>query len=60
MEGDKRGRELGFPTANIKLEDESKLLPALGVYAVEIIVDNNKYFGLLSVGKRPTFYEDGK
>ena len=60
IEGDKRGRELGFPTANIKLEDEQKLLPALGVYAVEFIVDSNKYFGLLSVGKRPTFYEDGK
>ncbi len=60
FEGDKRGRELGFPTANIKLEDDHKLLPALGVYAVEIMVDNNKYFGLLSVGKRPTFYEDGK
>jgi len=60
IEGDKRGRELGFPTANIKLEDEQKLLPALGVYAVEFIVDSNKYYGLLSVGKRPTFYEDGK
>ena len=60
IEGDKRGRELGFPTANLKLEDEQKFLPALGVYAVEFIVDSNKYFGLLSVGKRPTFYEDGK
>ena len=60
IEGDKRGRELGFPTANIKLEDDQKLLPALGVYAVEFIVDDHKYFGLLSVGKRPTFYEDGK
>jgi riboflavin kinase / FMN adenylyltransferase len=59
VEGDRRGRELGFPTANIKLEDENKLLPALGVYAVEFIVDEKKYFGLLSVGKRPTFYDDG-
>ncbi len=59
VEGDKRGRVLGFPTANIKLKDESKLLPALGVYAVEFIVDDNKYFGLLSVGKRPTFYVNG-
>ncbi|MEJ2614103.1 MAG: bifunctional riboflavin kinase/FAD synthetase [Ignavibacteriaceae bacterium] len=60
IEGDKRGRALGFPTANITLEDEQKLLPALGVYAVEFLVDGNKFFGLLSVGKRPTFYEDGK
>ncbi len=59
VKGDKRGRELGFPTANIRLEDEHKLLPALGVYAVEFIVENKKFSGLLSVGKRPTFYEDG-
>ncbi len=59
VKGDKRGRELGFPTANIRLDDEHKLLPALGVYAVEFIVENNKFSGLLSVGKRPTFYEDG-
>ena len=59
VKGDKRGRELGFPTANIRLEDEHKLLPALGVYAVEFVVENKKFSGLLSVGKRPTFYEDG-
>ena len=59
VEGDRRGRDLGFPTANIKLEDEHKMLPALGVYAVEFIIDDNKFSGLLSVGKRPTFYEDG-
>jgi riboflavin kinase / FMN adenylyltransferase len=60
VEGDRRGRELGFPTANIRLEDENKLLPVLGVYTVEFLVDNNRHFGLLSVGKRPTFYDDGK
>jgi riboflavin kinase/FMN adenylyltransferase len=60
VEGDKRGRQLGFPTANIKLEDEGKLLPALGVYAVEFVVENKRFSGLLSVGKRPTFYDHGK
>ena len=59
VNGDKRGRELGFPTANIRLENEHKLLPELGVYAVEFVVENKKFSGLLSVGKRPTFYEDG-
>ena len=58
--GDKRGRTLGFPTANIKLDDEEKLLPALGIYLVEFLVKGNKYFGLLSIGKRPTFYDEGK
>ena len=60
IEGDKRGRELGFPTANISIENEEKLLPALGIYAVELTFDNEKHKGLLSIGIRPTFYESGK
>ncbi|UCH65490.1 MAG: bifunctional riboflavin kinase/FAD synthetase [Ignavibacterium sp.] len=59
VEGDKRGRELGYPTANLKIDDEDKLLPALGIYAVEVTLKNSKKYGLLSVGKRPTFYESG-
>lgn len=60
VEGDKRGRTLGFPTANIDLEDENKLLPAFGVYVVEFFVRDEKHYGLLSVGRRPTFYSYGK
>ncbi len=59
IKGDGRGRTLGFPTANIKLNDENKLLPAIGIYAVEVIIENKKYYGLLSIGRRPTFYIDG-
>jgi riboflavin kinase/FMN adenylyltransferase len=57
--GDKRGRELGFPTANISIDDEEKLLPALGIYAVEFMFDNEIHKGLLSIGIRPTFYSSG-
>ena len=60
VRGDKRGRELGFPTANLKIENEVKLLPAIGIYAVEVTVKEKKYLGLLSVGKRPTFYISGE
>jgi riboflavin kinase / FMN adenylyltransferase len=60
ISGDKRGRELGFPTANIKVDDKDKVIPALGIYAVEFIVDHKAYKGLLSIGKRPTFYEEGE
>lgn len=59
IEGDKRGRTLGFPTANIKLDEPDKMLPGLGIYVVEFIVYNKKHYGLLSVGKRPTFYDSG-
>ena len=60
IEGDKRGRELGFPTANIKPDNENKLLPSLGIYLVEFFVTDKRFFGLLSIGKRPTFYNSGK
>lgn len=60
VEGDKRGRELGYPTANIKLSDEDKMLPQNGIYAVVVEIDGIEYKALLSIGKRPTFYNDGK
>lgn len=60
VQGDKRGRELGFPTANLRIENEDKLLPAIGIYAVEFIVKGNIYQGLLSIGQRPTFYDSGE
>lgn len=57
--GDKRGRELGYPTANIKLSSQEKLLPAIGIYAVRVLLNSEKHIGLLSIGKRPTFYDEG-
>lgn len=57
--GDKRGRELGYPTANIKLSSQEKLLPAIGIYAVRVLLNSEKHIGLLSIGKRPTFYDAG-
>lgn len=59
-EGDKRGRKLGYPTANIIISDMDKLLPAIGIYAAKIKINNREYIGLLSIGKRPTFYESGE
>jgi len=58
--GDKRGRELGFPTANLLIENEDKLLPATGIYAAECIVEEEKYNALLNIGIRPTFHEAGE
>ncbi|WP_333660241.1 bifunctional riboflavin kinase/FAD synthetase [Chishuiella changwenlii] len=53
VHGDKIGRTLGFPTANLEV-DSNKLIPKDGVYAVDVFVDNKKYLGLLSIGYRET------
>lgn len=57
IHGDKRGREIGFPTANIKLTDDY-ILPKLGIYAVEVMVLDQLYRGMASIGYNPTFTDD--
>lgn len=59
VHGDKIGRTIGFPTANLQLEDERKLLPASGVYAVRVSVDGVMYGGMLNIGVRPTVSRSG-
>lgn len=59
VHGDKIGRDIGFPTANLQLEDERKLLPASGVYAVKISVGDKWYGGMLNIGVRPTVSRSG-
>ena len=58
VHGEKRGRLLGFPTANI-LPDTNTILPANGVYAVRFIVEDKIYDGVCSVGVKPTFHSEG-
>lgn len=50
-----RGRDLGFPTANLQAPGESKLLPKSGIYAVRASLQNEIRRGLLHAGPRPTF-----
>lgn len=54
VEGDKIGRELGFPTANIKVDEAYKLIPGNGVYAVKVNIEQQSFSGMLNVGNRPT------
>lgn len=54
VKGDKIGREIGFPTANIKPDETYKLIPKNGVYAVKVVVNKNEYDGMLNIGIRPT------
>lgn len=55
VKGKQLGRKLGFPTANLECPDPLKLVPANGVYAVYVIVNDVQYKGVLSIGTRPTF-----
>lgn len=52
--GDKIGNTLGFPTANIDIDSQYKLLPADGIYAVNVRHGHNLYGGMLYIGYRPT------
>ncbi len=54
IEGNKIGRKIGFPTANIQPDDEHKLIPKTGVYAVQLEHEENMYKGMLNIGYRPT------
>src|SRR6478736_275816 len=54
VEGDKLGRELGYPTANIEIDSRYKLIPADGIYAVTLAYENEIFKGMLYIGPRPT------
>ncbi|ALX47475.1 bifunctional riboflavin kinase/FMN adenylyltransferase [Lentibacillus amyloliquefaciens] len=56
-EGEKRGRAIGYPTANIKVSQDA-LLPRIGVYAVKVLFKNEVYEGMASLGYNPTFTSD--
>lgn len=56
IHGDKRGRIIGFPTANVGLNN-SYIVPPTGVYAVKAEVNGEVYNGVCNIGYKPTFYE---
>lgn len=62
VDGDKLGRKLGYPTANIQVQDEEKIIPGNGIYAVYATIpqhkDEQRLKGMMSIGFRPTV--DGK
>lgn len=54
VKGDQIGRSIGFPTANIQIQESHKLIPADGIYAVHIQWQSQTYKGMLYIGDRPT------
>lgn len=54
IEGDKRGRTIGYPTANLQIDPDA-LLPKIGVYAVKVLYKGEVYEGMADLGLNPTF-----
>jgi len=61
IHGNKLGRSIGFPTANIGVDDSLKIVPGRGVYAVTVSIDGGKaLFGMMNIGVRPTVNQELK
>lgn len=59
VHGQKIGRSLGYPTANLDLESDVKIIPKDGVYFVKVFLEQRKPFiGILNIGMRPTIYDN--
>lgn len=54
IKGNQLGRNLGFPTANIILNDKDKIVPKLGVYGVYVYIGKERFKGMMNIGVRPT------
>lgn len=54
VKGKELGRKLNYPTANLDIEEEYKLIPRNGVYIVKSDIDNRTYFGMMNIGTNPT------
>lgn len=59
VHGMKLGRSIGYPTANIVVDDKYKLIPKDGVYAVYSLINQQKVYGMMSIGKNPTIEGKG-
>jgi len=54
VRGNQLGRKLGFPTANIEPHEATQAIPDHGVYLVQVILEEQFFFGICNIGKRPT------
>ena len=60
IEGNRLGRTIGFPTANLEINDANKIIPGEGIYAVWVYWRRKKYGGMVYIGKRPTITVHGE
>ncbi len=60
VKGRQLGDTIGFPTANLEIIGQRKLIPQNGVYAVTVSIDNSIYQGMMNIGNRPTVETNGE
>jgi riboflavin kinase/FMN adenylyltransferase len=60
IRGDGRGRQLGYPTANLQLSSHRKMIPQDGIYFAQVAVEAAVYSCMVSIGVRPTFFVHGQ
>jgi riboflavin kinase / FMN adenylyltransferase len=60
VHGNKLGRTIGFPTANLEIDQDTKILPEIGVYAIRATHNGRIFDGVMNVGKKPTVQDTDK
>tara|TARA_R110000850_G_scaffold201744_1_gene327602 strand:- start:45411 stop:46292 length:882 start_codon:yes stop_codon:yes gene_type:complete len=60
VEGKKIGRTINYPTANLQISEDYKLIPKNGVYVVSSNIDNKTIFGMMNIGNNPTVHGDSE
>lgn len=60
LHGDKIGKSIGYPTANVGVSDKDKLIPKQGIYACYVVIEDERYQGMLYIGTRPSLKSNGK
>ena len=60
VKGKQLGRTIGYPTANLRLEADEKIVPKIGVYFVGVEIEEHPYLGMMSIGFNPTTDDDRK
>jgi riboflavin kinase/FMN adenylyltransferase len=60
ISGNRMGRKIGFPTANLKIMEPYKVIPSSGIYATWVYLGNQIYQGMTYIGKRPTIVSEGE
>ncbi len=60
VKGQGLGRKLNFPTVNLRIDEDYKLIPVKGVYAVKTQVEDKEVLGMMNIGYRPTVGGDGR